>query len=100
MRDWMPYLPGLIGIARMALRARGARIVRRGRLWISPAVLRMFVALYAFAAVRQSVHLDATADMIILAGGLVGAGLGAMRARLMQLDLHPETGQVQARMTA
>jgi hypothetical protein len=100
MAEWLPYLPVLIVLTLMARRTRVPRIIRPQRLWLSPALLLAFVALYVFVAVQQGVRLDRTHELIVLAGGLGGIGVGALRASWMHLDLDPATGQVQARMTA
>lgn len=98
--DLLRYaLPLLILGLLVIRRTRKPRVIRPSRLWISPAVLLAAALMYVLGAVRLGPHVDVADTLVIAAAGAAGVVIGTLRARLLHLNRHPDTGAIEARFT-
>lgn len=93
------YVPIVIVCALLIRRTQRPRVIRPGRLWIPLAVVLGVSVLYVAGAIRLGPHIDLTGSLIIAAAALGGAVLGALRAHLLRLSRHPDTGAIQGTFT-
>ncbi len=100
LRALLPYLPLLIVIVLLFWRTRRPRVLRPGRLWITPAILLGVSGLYVSQAIQYGPPLPAIGWPVILATAAVGIGLGAVRAHSVTLKRHPQTGAIEATLSA
>ena len=96
----LPYLPLLIVMIILFRRTRRPRVIQPGRLWIGPAITVVFIALYVNGAMKLAPPLHPMDWWVIAGTGVVGAVLGAVRAHSVSLQRHPDTGAIQAKLTA
>jgi hypothetical protein len=100
LRELLPYLPLLIVIVILIRRTRRPRVLRPARLWIAPAILLTLGSFYAFQAVQYGVHLQPVGWAVILGTAALGIALGAVRAHSVTLKRHPDTGAIEATLSA
>jgi len=93
----LPYLPYIILLLILFRRARTARVLRPGRLWIGPVILLIPIAFFTWAAMRKGVSLHAQDWLIVLACAGLGAAVGVLRARLVHVTVRPD-GQLETRL--
>jgi hypothetical protein len=96
----LPYLPLVIVIVLMIRRTQRPRVIRPGRLWIAPAVLLVALGFYVYGAIQRGGALHPLDWLVILGTALVGAVLGAVRAHSVRLQWHPDTGAIEATLSA
>jgi len=96
----LPYLPLLIAVVLLIRRTQKPRVIRPAKLWIVPAILVVAVGFYTFAAVERGPPLHATGVLVILAAAAVGVALGALRGHSVRLKRHPDTGAIEATLSA
>jgi len=100
MHALLPYLPIAIAVMILIRRTQRPRIIRPGRLWIAPVILFVLVGFYAFNAAQHGPRLSG-GDWGVVAGlAAVGVVLGAVRAHSVKLQRHPDTGAIEARLSA
>jgi Zn-dependent protease len=99
LQDILPYLPIVIVLLLMVRRTQKPRIIRLERIWIVPAVVLVLIAWYAYGAYRTGPHLSFNDDLIIAGSFVVGIVVGVIRAKAMRIERHPDTGQIEARLT-
>jgi hypothetical protein len=97
MHALLPYLPFVILLLILFRRARTARILRPGRLWIGPVIFTVILVLYAIAAITKGPPLQSQDWLIIAAAAVVGAAVGVLRAHLVHVTLRPD-GQLETRL--
>jgi hypothetical protein len=96
----LPYVPLLIAAVLLFRRTQKPRVIRPSRLWIAPAVLLLLATFYTVGAVYRGPHVHWT-DILIIAGTAVaGVALGALRAHSVRLVKHPDTGAIEATLSA
>lgn len=96
----LPYLPLLIVMIILFRRTRRSRVIQPGRLWVGPAITAMFIGLYVNGALKRAPPLHPMDWWVIAGAGVVGAVLGAVRAHSVRLQRHPDTGAIEAKLTA
>ena len=96
----LPYLPYIIVIILLFRRTRRPRVIRPERLWIMPAILIIAVGFYISGAVKAGPMLHALDWAVIVGTAVVGAALGAVRAHSVRLKRHPDTGVIEATLSA
>jgi hypothetical protein len=96
----LPYLPLLIVIIMLFRRTQRPRVIRPARLWILPAILVIAVGFYLFGAIKSGQPLRPLDWLVVLGTGIVGAALGAVRAHSVRLKRHPDTGAIEATLSA
>ncbi len=90
-------LPLVVVGVLLLLRNRQARPLRLERLWLRP----VFSALIVVMVLTQlPPPLDPVSLAILALGLAIGAAVGWQRGRFMQLEVHPETHAVMARMSS
>jgi hypothetical protein len=100
MHAFLPYLPLVIVVIFLIRRTRQARVIRPGRLWISPAVLLVAIGFYVYGALLRGPPLRPLDWLVILGTAAVGAALGTVRAHSVRLKKHPGTGAIEATLSA
>jgi hypothetical protein len=100
MHAVLPYLPLVIVVIFLIRRTRQARVIRPGRLWVSPAILLVALGFYVYGAVLRGPPLHPLDWLVILGTAAVGAALGTVRAHSVRLKKHPETGAIEATLSA
>jgi hypothetical protein len=99
-RALLPYLPLVIVILLLIRRTRRPRVIRPGRLWIAPAILLATSAFYVSQAMQHGPPVPPVGWLVILGTAVVGIGLGAVRAHSVTLKRHPDTGAIEATLSA
>lgn len=99
-RALLPYLPLIIAIVLLIRRTRRPRVLRPARLWIAPAILVGVSGFYVFQAMQHGPPVTAIGWLVMLGTAVVGVGLGAVRAHSVTLKRHPETGAIEATLSA
>ena len=100
LHSLLPYLPLLIVVIIMFRRTQRPRVIRPGRLWIGPAIILVAIGFYVSGAMKLAPPLHALDWAVILGTAAVGAALGAVRAHLVRLRRHPDTGAIEATLSA
>ena len=100
MHVFLPYLPLVIVAIFLIRRTRRPRVVRPGQLWISPAILVVAIGFYLYGAIQRGQPLHPLDWVVILGTTVVGAVLGAVRAHSVRLKRHPDTGAIEATLSA
>jgi len=100
MHSLTPYIPLIIVVVIMLRRTRRPRTIRPERLWIVPVIVVLAIGFYVHNAVKISPPLHALDWAVILATAAVGAALGAVRAHLLRLRRHPDTGAIEGTLSA
>src|SRR6185437_8483890 len=100
LRELMPYLPLVIAILILIRRTRRPRVLRPSRLWITPAILVAVSTFYLSAAIQHGPPVQPWGWLVILGTAALGIGLGAVRAHSVTLKRHPETGAIEATLSA
>jgi hypothetical protein len=98
-RELLPYLPIVVVLLLLVRRTRKPRILKPDRLWILPAIVLAFVAWYAWSAYQLGPALTMNDDLIIAGSFAAGIAVGWIRATLMRIERHPQTGLIEARLT-
>ncbi|MGH8208527.1 MAG: hypothetical protein ACREU6_02845 [Steroidobacteraceae bacterium] len=96
----LPYLPFMLAIIILIRRTRRPRIIRPARLWIAPAILLIAVGVYTASAVRHGPPMHSVDWIVILGTATVGVALGALRGHSVRLKRHPDTGTIEATLSA
>ena len=96
----LPYLPLIIVMIILFRRTRRPRTLKPGRLWIGPAMLLVILGVYLNGALKVAPPPHPMDWLVIVGTAVVGAVLGAVRAHSVHLQLHPDTGAVEARLSA
>ena len=96
----LPYLPLLIVVIIMLRRTRRPRIIRPERPWIMPTIAILAIGFYVYGAIRIGPALHALDWVVIVGTAAVGGALGAVRAHLVRLRRHPDTGAIEATLSA
>ena len=90
LQQLLPYLIPLAVVALVIKRQLGVQRKRVATLWVMPAVLAC-AACYGLYKTWQP---SAPGAAVLLAGACFGAGVAAMRMRLMKIEALPETGEI------
>jgi hypothetical protein len=101
--ELLRYLPLVIVCVLLLRRTRRPRTIRPSRLWalwITPAVLLLVATLYVVGAIRYGARLDLTGGFVVATALAGGIALGALRAHTVRLARHPDTGAIEATLTA
>jgi hypothetical protein len=96
----LPYLPFLLVVALLIRRTQRPRVIRPARLWIVPTILLIAVGFYAVNAVQHGPPLRWLDAAVILGTAAAGAALGALRGHSVRLRKHPDTGAIEATLSA
>ncbi len=96
----LPYLPLVIVVILMIRRTQRPRVIRPTRLWITPAILIVAIGFYVYGAIHNGRPLHPLDWLAILGTAVVGAALGAVRAHSVRLQRHPDTGAIEATLSA
>jgi uncharacterized membrane protein len=100
MHVFLPYLPLVIVAIILFRRTRRPRVIRPGQLWISPAILIIALGFYVYGAMLRGPQLHPLDWLVMLGTAAVGAALGAVRAHSVRLKRHPESGAIEATLSA
>jgi hypothetical protein len=100
LRALVPYLPLVIVIVLLIRRTQRPRLLRPGRLWVAPAILLAVCAFYVSQAIQHGPPVQPTGWLVILGTAVVGIGGGAVRAHSVTLKRHPDTGAIEATLSA
>jgi hypothetical protein len=100
MHSVTPYIPLIIIVVIMIRRTQRPRTIRPERLWIMPTVVILAIGFYVYGAIRIGPPLHPFDWAVILATAAIGAALGALRAHLVRLRRHPDTGAIEATLSA
>jgi hypothetical protein len=96
----LPYLPLVIVLIILFRRTQRSRTLNPSRLWIGPVIFLVILGFYLNAALKLAPQSHSMDWLVIVATGVVGAALGAVRAHSVHLQLHPDTGAIEARLSA
>jgi hypothetical protein len=96
----LPYLPLLIVMILLFRRTQRPRVINPGRLWIGPVIFLVLLGFYLNGALKVAPSPHPVDWAVIVGTGVVGAVLGAVRAHSVKLQLHPDTGAIEARLSA
>jgi hypothetical protein len=99
-RSLLPYLPIVIALLILVRRTRRPRTLRPIRIWLGPLIVLVMSGFYLFMAVRYGPRVQPLGWLIMLGTAAVGIGLGAVRAHSVRLKRHPETGAIEATLSA
>ena len=99
-RSLLPYLPIVIALLILVRRTRRPRTLHPIRIWLGPLIVLVMSGCYLFMAVRYGPRVQPLGWVIMLGTAAVGIGLGAVRAHSVTLKKHPETGAVEATLSA
>ena len=100
LHQLVPYLPFVIVIVLLIRRTQRPRVIRPARLWIVPAIILVAVGFYAVGAFERGPPLHWLGVAVILGAGAAGSALGALRGHSVRLKRHPDTGAVEATLSA
>jgi hypothetical protein len=100
LRELVPYLPLIVVIFILIRRTQRPRVLRPSRLWVAPAILLTLGAFYLTAAVQHAPPMPPWGWLVITGTAALGVGLGAVRAHSVTLKKHPETGAIEATLSA
>jgi hypothetical protein len=100
MHALTPYIPLIFVVVIMFRRTRRPRTIRPERLWIMPAIVILAIAFYVYGAIKIGPPLHALDWIVIFGTAAVGAALGAVRAHLLRLRRHPDTGAIESTLSA
>lgn len=100
LHELMSYLPLIVVILILIRRTRSPRVLRPSRLWVAPAILLTLGGFYAAQAVQHGPPLQPWGWLVMLGTAALGIGLGAVRAHSVTLKRHPETGAIEATLSA
>ncbi|MGD0143421.1 MAG: hypothetical protein ABSC92_09700 [Rhizomicrobium sp.] len=95
MKSILPLIVPVLIVALILRRSMTSRTVRVQTMWIRPAIL-LILACVTLATTRLPGPIALAA---FVAAGLVGAGVGYLRARHLELSVDPETGVVSSKAT-
>jgi 4-amino-4-deoxy-L-arabinose transferase-like glycosyltransferase len=99
-RSLLPYLPIVIALLILVRRTRRPRTLHPIRIWLGPLIVLAMSGFYLFMAVRYGPRVQPLGWLIMLGTAAVGIGLGAVRAHSVRLKRHPETGAIEATLSA
>ena len=99
-RSWLPYLPIIIALVLLIRRTQRPRTLHPLRIWLRPLIVLVMCGFYVFAAIQYGPHVQPSGWLIMLGTAAVGIGLGAVRAHSVTLKRHPETGAIEATLSA
>lgn len=100
LRQLLPYLPIIIAVLIVIRRTQRPRVVRPARLWIGPAIVLALAIFYAVSALHHGPPVSPIGWLVIAATAAVGVAVGAVRALSVRLSRHPETGAIEAKLSA
>jgi hypothetical protein len=100
LHEFLPYFPFVIAAIILFRRTQRPRIIRPARLWIVPAILVVALGFYVYGALHAGRPLHPLDWLVILGTALIGAALGAVRAHSVRLRKHPDTGAIEATLSA
>ena len=95
MNQILPFVVPLLVVALLVRRSMGTNKVRIRAMWIRPAIL----LIAAGATLAASPMPGPIALAAFLAAAVVGAGVGYLRARHLELSVDPATGTVSSKST-
>ena len=93
-------LPLAIVLVILFRRTQRPRTLNPSRLWIGPVITLVFLGLYVSSAMKLAAPVRPMEWLVIAAAAVIGAVLGAVRAHSVHLQLHPETGAIEAKLSA
>jgi hypothetical protein len=99
-RSLLPYLPIVIALLILIRRTRRPRTLHPIRIWLGPLIVLVMCGFYMFAAIRYGPPVQPLGWLIVLGTAAVGIGLGAVRAHSVTLKRQPETGAIEATLSA
>jgi hypothetical protein len=100
LRQLLPYLPLIIAVLILIRRTQRPRTIRPWRLWIGPAIVLVATGFYTVSAIQHGPPVRPM-DWLVMAGtATVGVALGVVRAHSVKLKRHPETGAIEATLSA
>jgi hypothetical protein len=100
LRQLLPYLPILVVVIIMIRRTQRPRIIRPARFWITPAIFLALGGFYALSAVQHGPPVQPVGWLVMAGTAVIGIGLGAVRAHSVKLRVHPDTGAIEATLSA
>lgn len=103
LRQLLPYLPIVIAVLLVIRRTQRPRIIRPARLWrlwIGPVIVLGVACFYTVSAIQHGRPVPLVGWLVMAAAAAVGVGLGAARAHSVKLKQHPETGAIEATLSA
>jgi hypothetical protein len=100
LRTLLPYLPVIIAVLILIRRTQRPRIMRPARIWIGPAVVLVAIGLYTVSAIQHGQSVQPIGWVVMACSAAVGVALGAVRAHSVKLRRHPETGAIEATLSA
>jgi hypothetical protein len=99
-RSLLPYLPIVIALLILVRRTQRPRTLHPIRIWLGPLIVLVICGFYVFMAIQHGPHVQPSGWLIMLGTAAVGIGLGAVRAHSVRLNRHPETGAIEATLSA
>jgi hypothetical protein len=96
----LPYLPLLIVLVILFRRTQRPRILNPSRLWVGPVIFLVLLGFYLNGAMKLGAAPSSMDWWVIVGTGVVGAVLGAVRAHSVNLRRHPDTGAIEAKLSA
>lgn len=100
LRQLLPYLPLIIVVVILIRRTRRPRIIRPARLWIGPVIVLVVIGLYTVSAIQHGPPVRPMGWLVMAGTAAVGVAVGAVRAHSVKLKRHPETGAIEATLSA
>jgi hypothetical protein len=100
LHQLLPYLPLLVAVALLISRTQRPRVIHPTRLWIVPAILLIAAGFYTVGAIERGPSIHWLGVAVILGTAAAGAAVGALRAHLVRLKRHPDTGAIEATLSA
>jgi hypothetical protein len=95
MNHILPFVIPLLIVALLLRRSMGTRKVRMRAMWIRPAILLVLAGVTLAASPMPG----PIALAAFVAAAIVGAGVGYLRARHLELSVDPVTGTVSSKST-
>ena len=100
MHSLTPYIPLIFVVVIMFRRTRKPRTIRPERLWIMPVIVALAIGFYVYGAIKIGPPLHTLDWVVIIGTAAIGAALGAVRAHLLRLRRHPDTGAIESTLSA
>ena len=100
LRQLLPYLAIIIVVIIRILRTRQPRTLGPARIWASPAIILALIAFYTVAAVQHGPPVQPVGWLVMAGTAAIGIAFGAVRAHTVKLRVHPDTGAIEATLSA